>query len=373
LTITNTSSQNRENEMIYIPETKLKAIARKFNAYAFVVFDGEKEIPSQYNFNDHDYPGIIFVLDGFKKNESRKITIRYKLTGIYTGIYAKKTQAELSHKVGGTFVNREYKGGEFKNVDFLRVPPEHKDHSWFIRYEGPGWESDKIGYRLYLDARNANDTFGKSTDAMVLQHVGMDVMKVGKSLGLGTLAVFKDGHAIRIEKTDSVTCRITENGNVFSSVTTLYYGWNVGDHKSNLSSRISIHAGTRLSHQRVTATGALTDFCTGIGKDTTARVLKFAGDEHHLGYIASYGKQSLNNDNLGMAVFFRPNNFAGFAEDPSSHIVKMTTSDGQFDYYFMAAWEGEVGGIKTREAFINYLTATAGALAEPLNITYSKK
>ena len=124
----------------------------------------------------------------------------------------------------GKFENREYIGGAFKNVDFLRVPPEHKDHSWFIRYEGPGWESDKVGYRFYLDQRNATDVFGKKIPDMVLQNVGldgfdsyhnlqpwgMDVMKVGKSLGVGSIGSVVNGGAVRVEKTDSVNCRIVE-------------------------------------------------------------------------------------------------------------------------------------------------------------------
>jgi len=201
---------------------------------------------------------------------------------------------------------------------------------------------------------------------------GMDVMKVGKSLGLGTIAVYKNGSAVRIEKTDSVTCQITENGNVFSSILTEYYGWQVGEQKGDIRSRISIHAGTRLSHQIITAKGTITDFCTGIVKDTAANVIKFAGDKDHLGYIASYGRQSLNNDNLGLAVFFHPNNFAGFDEDKLSHIVKMTTSNLQLDYYFTAAWAGEVNGIKSKEAYLSYLNTTARMLAESLMITYSK-
>ena len=64
---------------------------------------------------------------------------------------AKRTQAEISHKVGGEWQphsdeNREgmyeYVGGEFENVDRLTPPEEHSDHSYYIRYEGcwtPVW------------------------------------------------------------------------------------------------------------------------------------------------------------------------------------------------------------------------------------------
>lgn len=81
----------------------------------------------------------------------------------------KLTQAELSIKAGGNWNGRKYEGGTFENVQELRVPRQHTDHSYFIRYEGPGWESDKAAYRFYLDWRNGMDFFGKKTQDMVLQ------------------------------------------------------------------------------------------------------------------------------------------------------------------------------------------------------------
>lgn len=73
-----------------------------------------------------------------------------------------KNYAEISVKDDGKWENRKYIGGTaFKNVQTLKLAKEHTDHSFDIRYEGPGWESNKVGYRLYLDWRNAIDIFGK--------------------------------------------------------------------------------------------------------------------------------------------------------------------------------------------------------------------
>src|SRR5699024_10733179 len=114
--------------------------------------------------NEKDQRGIAFVIDELAANADITYTIRFNKEGEQTHNYKKRTQAELSIKKGGKFENREYIGGKFENVDSLRVPDEHTDHSWFIRYEGPGWESDKVGYRFYLDWRNATDVFGKTTE-----------------------------------------------------------------------------------------------------------------------------------------------------------------------------------------------------------------
>jgi hypothetical protein len=382
VTVKNPIAVDRKDVMVFIPSDKIKS---GFNARAFMVMDKSVEVPSQYNENDADYKGIVLVLD-LLANESKTLTVRYNKKGESKRNYNKRTQAELSYKTGGEWKNREYIGGDFKNVDYLRVPPEHKDHSWFIRYEGPGWESDKVGYRFYLDQRNAVDVFGKKVPEVVLQKVGldgfdsyhepqewgMDVLKVAKSLGVGSIGYF-DTEAVRVEKTDSVNCRITENGDVYSSILTNYYGWNTGKIKTNVASRLSIHAGTRATQNRLTLSADLDNICTGLIKDANAKLISKAGDKMNYGYIATYGQQSLNKDNLGIAVLFKPANFIEFTKDTYSHIVKLKPQQRVLDYYLVAAWEGEPGGIKTETEFIAYLDTLARELANPVQVVINNK
>ena len=373
--ISNPLPTPRESVLVVVSPEKLKK-AKSFNAKAFVVLDGTQEIPSQYNASDLS-KGIVFVLDKLEANETKNIVIRFHPSAIVPRTYKKLTQAELSYKTGGEWKNREYIGGTFKNTDYLRVPKEHKDHSWFIRYEGPGWESDKVGYRFYLDQRNATDVFGKKVSEPVLQlagqdgfdsyhHMqpwGMDVMKVGSSLGVGSIGALVNGKAIRVEKTDSVTCRIPENGAVYSSILTNYYGWQVGNKKHTVQSHISIHAGTRLTHQSLAITNNPDSLCTGIVKDKTAKVFKSEGDQQHWGYLATYGQQSLNNDGLGMVVFFNPAQANGFTEDTFSHIIRLKPTDGKLDYFFAGVWALEPNGISNEDQFLAYINAVASQLA----------
>lgn len=384
--VKNPLKQQRENVMMLVPEEDILKLNSAFNPNAFVVMDGKAEVPSQYNRKDQMRKGIVVVLDQLKANESRKLTIRFKKEGTMPRQYTKRTQAELSHKVGGEFQNRKYIGGEFQNVDSLRVPDEHTDHSYYIRYEGPGWESDKVGYRFYLDWRNGTDVFGKKTRDMVLQQVGqdgfdsyheesdwgMDVLKVGKSLGVGTLALFDKGQANRVAETDSMISVITENGPVYSSILTNYYGWKVAGMEMDIQSLISIHAGTRLTHHQVKAEGASpTNLSTGLNKDRKAKLHASKGDTNKWGYLASYGEQSLNNDKIGIAVLFRPQDFIEFAEDENSHVVKLKPTAGQVEYYYLAAWELEPEGIKNEEQFLQYLEKTAQELAKPVQVKLS--
>ena len=383
VSVTNPLAQQRESVAVFIPEQDIKTATGKFNPKAFVVLDGKKEIASQYNLKDSENKGVVLVLDKLDAKEKRSLTIRYSEKGSNLRNYTKRTQAEISHKVGGEFKDRKYIGGEFANVDSLNVPSEHTDHSFYIRYEGPGWESDKVGYRFYLDWRNAIDVFGKTTPDMVLQQVGldgfdsyheyqpwgMDVLKVGKSLGVGSLAIVDNGQATRIDKTDHVISKVTENGPVYSSILTNYDNWKVAGLTLDVQSQLSIHAGTRLTDHQVKVTGGTPqNLSTGLNKDKNAKVFSDKGDANSWGYLASYGKQSLNNDNLGIAVLFRPQDFQEFTTDDNSHIVKLTPTKGRLQYYFLSAWELEPDGIKTEEEFIAYLKKTAQELAKPVEV-----
>ena len=383
--LSNPAPFQRENVMILLKENEIRENVPSFNPDAFVVMNGKQEIPSQYNKKDPFNRGIVFVLEQMAPKATQNISIRFKENGVLARSYPKRTQAELSHKTEGNFENRKYIGGAFQNVDSLRVPDEHTDHSYFIRYEGPGWESDKVGYRYYLDWRNATDVFGKTTSEMVLQEVGqdgfdsyhemqpwgMDVLKVGESLGLGSLGLFHDGKAVRVDKTDSVMVVITENGGEYSSIRTDYYNWKVAGQTLDIQSLLSIHAGSRLTrHQLAIAEGSPENLATGLRKEENTQLHSSKGSPDQWGYLATYGEQSLNMDKLGLAVLFSPQDFMEFTQDAHSHIVKLKPSENELQYYFLAAWELEKEGIDNEADFLLYLEKTAQELARPVAVRY---
>ncbi|HSJ66541.1 MAG TPA: DUF4861 domain-containing protein [Anditalea sp.] len=381
ISVHNPLDRERSDVLIHVNESDLKSKYPDFNPKGFKVFNGENEIPSQYN-DLGTAKGIVFVLPELAANEMQTLSIAYDPTKDLNPAYPKRTQAEISHKVGGHFENRKYIGGSFQNVNELHVPEEHTDHSWYIRYEGPGWESDKVGYRFYLDWRNGVDVFGKTTPEPILQLVGqdgfdsyhemqvwgMDVLKVGKSLGVGSIATFTNGQARRVDETDSLYAGITNNGPVYSSVLTKYYGWNLEDNKTTITSNISIHGGTRMSKQELNSSSPIDNFATGLIKDNKGKLIQ-GGDSSDYGYLATYGPQSLNNDNLGIAVLFRNDQKREITSDQHSHVVVLNPVNNNLTYYFLAAWEMEEEGIKDEASFKTYLEQQVEELSNPVEIT----
>lgn len=377
VTLANNSSEVLLDYMVSIPLKSIQSKIKGFQVGEFMVKDGSREVELQ-SVNDKGVEVVIFPVD-LKSKEVKKVTMMVKSERF---TYPKRTYAEIVRKEGGKFVNRKYQGGEWIRTNYIRVPDEHTDHSFDIKYEGPGWESDRIGYRFYLDWRNATDLYGKRVSGMVLEQVGvdgfdsyhelsswgMDILKVGTSLGLGTIAYWDGLKANRVAKTDSVISKIAADGMLQSKVETSYFGWEEAGKKQNLYSTITIDAGSRASRQLLKVDSDLANFCTGIIKDKNATFFESTG-KSGWGYIASWGKQSLNKDNMGLAILFKNADLIKVTEDKDSHVVVLKPIKGSVEYYFLGAWELEKDAIKSREQFESYLKNFQVVLERPVKVT----
>jgi len=198
---------------------------------------------------------------------------------------------------------------------------------------------------------------------------GMDVLKVGPSLGIGTSGYWNGKQAERVAETDSIYCQVAENGNLHSEIVVDYYGWKIAGTSTDLHSSLSILAGSRATHHVVSLSNDIPNLCTGIVKLENTILLK--GDSTSgWNYIATWGNQSLANDSLGMAVIFRQDILQEITQDENSHVVVLKPEGLQVDYYFLAAWEKEPEGIKSFQEFQNYLNEFISFLNQPLTISF---
>jgi hypothetical protein len=359
LIIQNQSDKKVTDCVIELPQSQLKKFP--FGNYK-VEIDG-LEVPLESITDLKGETKAVFPVAVINPKENKRV----KIVPGQAIKYPKRTYAELSHKIGGHFEGHEYKGDfSWVKPNYLRVPDNLRDHAYYIKYEGPGWESDKVGFRFYLDQRNAIDVFGKKTPGIVLPFVGvdnyetyhhpaiwgMDNMKVGSALGIGSIAVWDGKQAVRVEKTDSVVCYIPADGKVRSQVMTNYYGWDANGTTCNLKSLISIDAGSRASHIELLSDKEITDLATGINRDKNADFFTGIDPQSEWSYIATFGKQSLNGDNLGLALFVRTKQIKTLAEDSLNHVVILRQEKGYVDYYIMPAWESDWEPVVTRTDFL---------------------
>lgn len=298
-------------------------------------------------------------------------TIPLVIAGLIAiNISAQKTNAEISVKEGGSWKDRKYEGGTFKNVETLQLDPKHTDHSFDIRFEGPGWENNKIAYRLYLDWRNAIDLFGKTTDKMVLPQIGLDgfesyhlkqdwgsdILKVGKGQGLGSIARTLNNEMYHFETVKSTSVKVS-NSKTQSSVNISYKGWKTLTDEIDLTTQLTIFPDGRHTKATITPSKAISGICTGIVKVKDLELLKKTSKNGKWAYIATYGDQSMFNDNLGMVVFYPVSSVEKLADGAFDHLIVFKPTTKPITYYFSAAWQNEPGGITNKEAFVKYINA----------------
>src|SRR5690606_9362535 len=220
--------------------------------------------------------------------------------------FTERTYAEISVKKGGEWQGKEYVGGTFENVEELTLPEDHTDHSYYIRYEGPGWENAQVGYRLYLDWRNAIDIYGKKTDTMVLPQVGqdgfdsyhemapwgMDILKAGKSLGIGSYGRFMNDSVAKFRKVENTYAQV-KNSDANSQVEITYSGWTTGSETIDLVSTLTIFPQDRFTKVKLDPSAPLEGLTTGIVKFDNIDLVQKQSEDGNWGYIATYGAQTL--------------------------------------------------------------------------------
>ena len=377
--VKNNSDKTLKDYTVEIPVQKLSL---KIGDYVAISSLGEKvpiEIISDINGNQK----VIFPIAQLKSFSSEK----YKIQLGTAETYPKRTYAEISHKIGGKFEGKDYIGGfSWIKTNYLRKPDVYTDHSYFIKYEGPGWESDKVAFRYYMDWRNGIDVFGKKTSGIVLPTVGvedyekyhhmadwgMDNMKVGNSLGIGSIAVWNGTKAVRVEKTDSIISFIPADGKIRSQVITTYYGWDANGVKCNLKSLISIDAGSRASRMELIADKNLSNIATGIVKDKNGELILPKENNKEWSYIATFGKQSLNSDLQGLVIFYRTKQLQKITQDELNHVVILTPQNGKVEYYFMPTWELDWEPIVDKIAFQKCIDEVLDKLNNPAVVSYKK-
>lgn len=207
-------------------------------------------------------------------------------------------------------------------------------------FEGPGWESDLIGFRLYWDERNASDIFAKTTSTLSLENLartdvdyhrltpwGMDVLKVKTAVGIGGFGAFIDG---KVEKVSSATRSfVVRADGPYRAVCDLEYtDWNAGNRKLELTARMKISGGQDYADCELMTTATdglpLPELMCGFVKHTEETQLI---QDDKAAIVGRWGNQALGEGetpkggNLGMAIMTEHPRMVRIAEDDVNHMI----------------------------------------------------
>jgi unsaturated chondroitin disaccharide hydrolase len=278
------------------------------------------------------------------------------------------------------------------------------------KFQGLGWESERVAFRIYFDPRNAIDLYAKRKKTLQLAIYalpgygyhdespdGRDILDVGDAIGLGSVAALVNDKAVKVADVKDRKWRIISSGPVRSIVELEYDGWNVGGKSIDLRSRITQWAGERGFTHAISATATNgVEFVTGIPAKRGIEELTSAKDSRAT-WLATWGEQviapgpnareSVPGQNLGLAVLTLSAR-ARFTSDENNHLIALKPGLASASWYTIAAWDQEAsnnlvgygnqeeqGGnqslvlpsdaIKTQDEFLAAIREQAASMEQP--------
>ncbi len=397
--LTNPLAIDRPDETIIMSradvEAKLGVIPEGF---APVLKLNNELIPSQADDLDGDgnWDELAFTVN-FKTSETIRLTLENVAVSAYPE-FEKRTNVRLG-------IHQE--DGSYLEVDQYFAPSCKDSFKIIAQGESVSWENDKMGFRNYFDCRNVKDLFGKLKPGMIIDKVhtpeipnyhvlsdwGMDVLHCGSSTGSGGLALLEADSLYRLGSTDTYEYKKIIEGPVRSVFDLIYTGWNVAGQNLTAVERISIYPGKYWFQSDVTVSGfsgekqLVTGIVTSLLK--TDPVDFDANSDYRS--IATLDVQSLNNDELGMAVLLKKDEVTKVARTTDidfyslgfktvdvkkfSNVISQTyyeaqriTADVPARHFFIAVWGLENEKWKSIDNFKAYISSEADLLSNPIII-----
>jgi len=396
--VVNPMNVERKDEVLVITKEELaQKVELKEGLLPVFKLEDDKIIPSQVDDLDGDgnWDEAVLILD-FAANEAKKVEVQFVPADEYPE-FEKRTNLSLKIK---------QEDGSYKEFDNYRALPCSDGFEVIAMAESVSWENDKIAFRNYFDCRNVKDLFGKLLPGMILDKIGtpelgsyhdlsdwgMDVLHCGSSLGSGGLAILKNDSLFRLGSTEVYEYQKIVEGPVRSIFELRYSGWEVDGERLKAVERITIYPGKYWFESDVTFKGCSEEdqIVTGIVTSQLKRE-PFEFKTGNFQCIGTHGVQSLNKDELGMAVivplaevgkigrttdinFFKlgyetvvPKGFSNIISE-TYYIGQKCKSDVSAKHYFFSVWGLDKDQWKTEEGFRKYIAEEAEKLSAPVTV-----
>lgn len=399
LVLTNPLAVDRPDETIILKRADVEAKTGIVpDGFAPVLKLNGQNIPSQADDMDGDgsWDELAFSLS-FKASETISLTIENVAIAQYPE-FEKRTNVRLGIK---------QPDGSYPEVDEYMALSCKDSFNIIAQGESVSWENDKMGFRNYFDCRNVKDLFGKLKPGMIIDKIhtpeipdyhvlsdwGMDVLHCGSSVGSGGLAMLEADSLYRLGSTDTYKYKKVVEGPVRSVFDLIYTGWYVAGQNLSAVERISIYPGKYWFQSDVTVSGFSGEKQLVTGIVTSLLKNEPVDFEANADYrsIATLDKQSLNNDELGMAVFLRKDEVTKVArttnldfyklgyqtvvEKQFSNVISQTyyvaqkiNADAPARHYFVAVWGLENEKWKSMDNFKAYISSEADFLSNPVSV-----
>lgn len=396
IVLTNESNIILKHKPIAIDRSELVANS-KTDGFPILLDELGDTIPLQLNnTNGDDKWDELFFLANFSAQEKRTLRIEWVPS-------APNYEVRTSVRFG----KREAIGQPVKTVKQETLSAyDMPKKLGFQKYQtdGPTWENDKVGFRHYLDGRNAKDVFGKKTSEITPENVGLntdgavednyhtmedwgrDVFPVGNSVGLGGYALLINDEVKRLGVTvndtlsnvEETTFEITEEGPIKSVLDYTYSNWEASKNKYQVRETTVIWPGM-YGYQNTVEMGGLQgneSLLIGLSNINNQNPLKEIETDK---WVALIQHDSLTYDRewvMGTALILPKKNYVGYMEAPEtgqltqSYLAKYEISNNApITYYAVAGWElSQDKNFKDAVYFTKYVTDLADQLYTAIDI-----
>jgi hypothetical protein len=382
----NTVHQMRIEEAVVIDRDQLETYYGEIaeGLYPLVIFQSGDTLPSQADDlnGDGQWDELVFLAT-LPPHRKHGVRVEFVPENQIPD-FDKRTNVRMARIEGDNYIEVS---------ELKRLTAEEGLAGGVFQMEGPGWENDKVGFRNYFDIRNGMDIFGKTTSEMAMERVGInqdyhykqdwgqDILRVGASLGAGSIALEIDGELYRIAPDSDASLEVIADGPVRSVIRFFFNGWSVEGNTYDVVHEVAIYPGTWYYESKVylpghTGESTLVAGITTMDLGEKDAVMK--DFEGKVTTVATHGPQAYDYESLGMAILVQNDYFSGIgrvgpdAEDiNNSVLVKMSVQDSNpVQFRFYACWEMSDELFSEEQQFIEFLDKEASKMASPILITF---
>ena len=381
VTVTNPSSTARTDVPVVITLTPYGEV----NA-ALVTTDGQ-EIPCQLDdLNQDETFDELCFLANLGKKETKRYTVELMEQG-EPRTYPARVYAEMV--LSNTKDKKLKKHQQNNYIESLTARGDAAYTYNVQHHHGVDFESELNGIRIYFDARQTLDLYGKFNKQLELKETqfytpddlkqkgyGDDVLWVGQTFGLGAFRGWDGQNPTLVEPVRSRTQRVISYGPLRAIVEVVDRGWKADVSKApvNMTLRYTQYAGHRDTDVDVMFNRDVTDYRFSTG------IINVKGSEEFSdkkGLRACWGTDYPSTDTLkwkretvGLAVYVPRENIV--SEEPANkdnyaYVLKVNGNHMAYKVTYTSA--NESFGYHSAKEWFNYLKTWKKEVEQPVKVT----
>ena len=256
---------------------------------------------------------------------------------------------------------------------------------------GAQWESELVGFRVYMDHRQSIDIYGKPTPQLVLDQTnfystreviaegrGCDILFAGPSVGAGSFRGYLNGQPTYVDEVEARGQRVIASGPVRAMVEVTDKNWNYNGNRLQMRQLYTIYAGHRDVQVDIQLAGAHLDqltFCTGVQK------LEMENEglmDSTNGLVGSWGRNVPDKaaedliEGVGLGVSVEPSYLISKKEDSYNYLTLLRPVEGHIRYHLAICADMERTGFHDAQSWFNWLREWQAELNQPCVVKISR-